>query len=81
MEYQLQFNADRQTDAIAPGPMDTPFFYAQETDDSVAFFKSQAMENRLTKIQDIAPFVRFLCTDGGWITGQTIFANGGMSTR
>ncbi len=59
----------------------TAFFYAQETDDSVAFFKSQALGNRLTKIEDIAPFVRFLVTEGGWITGQTIFANGGLSTR
>lgn len=56
--------------AIAPGPMDTPFFYPQETDDSVAFFKTQAIEGRLTKIEDIAPIVKFLCTDGAWINGE-----------
>jgi NAD(P)-dependent dehydrogenase (short-subunit alcohol dehydrogenase family) len=57
--------------AIAPGPMDTPFFYAQETDDSVVYLKSGAMDNRLTKIEDIAPLVKFLVTDDGrWITGQ-----------
>ncbi len=67
--------------AIAPGPMDTPFFYGQETPERVEFHKSQAMGNQLTKIEDIAPIVRFLASEGWWITGQTIFANGGYTTR
>ena len=67
--------------AIAPGPMDTPFFYGQETPERVEFHKSQGMGNRLTRIEDIAPIVRFLATEGNWITGQTIFANGGYTTR
>ncbi|SDT15295.1 NAD(P)-dependent dehydrogenase, short-chain alcohol dehydrogenase family [Brevibacterium siliguriense] len=67
--------------AIAPGPMDTPFFYGQETPERVEFHKSQGMGNRLTQIEDIAPIVRFLATEGNWITGQTIFANGGYTTR
>ncbi|OAQ70068.1 short chain dehydrogenase reductase [Pochonia chlamydosporia 170] len=67
--------------AVAPGPMDTPFFYPQESPEAVAFHKSQAIGNRLTKIEDIAPIIRFLVTEGGWITGQTLFANGGYTTR
>jgi NAD(P)-dependent dehydrogenase (short-subunit alcohol dehydrogenase family) len=67
--------------AVAPGPMDTPFFYGQETPERVEFHKSQAMGNQLTQTEDIAPIVRFLATDGWWITGQTIFANGGYTTR
>lgn len=67
--------------AVAPGPMDTPFFYAQETPERVEFLRSQAMGDRLTTIEDISPIVRFLATDGRWITGQTIFANGGFTTR
>ena len=67
--------------AVAPGPMDTPFFYGQETPERVEFHKSQAMGGQLTKIEDIAPIVTFLATDGWWITGQTIFANGGYTTR
>ena len=67
--------------AVAPGPMDTPFFYGQETPERVEFHKSQAMGNQLTQIEDIAPVVRFLATEGWWITGQTIFANGGYTTR
>ena len=67
--------------AVAPGPMDTPFFYGQETPERVEFHKSQALGNQLTQIEDIAPIVTFLATDGWWITGQTLFANGGYTTR
>ena len=67
--------------AVAPGPMDTPFFYGQETPERVDFHKSQGMGDQLTQIEDIAPIVRFLATEGWWITGQTIFANGGYTTR
>ncbi|PUV21821.1 SDR family oxidoreductase [Sphingobacterium athyrii] len=67
--------------AVAPGPMDTPFFYGQETADAVAYHKSASALGGLTDIKDIAPLVEFLVTDGWWITGQTIFANGGYTTR
>ncbi|MGV0635306.1 SDR family oxidoreductase [Mycolicibacillus trivialis] len=67
--------------SVAPGPMDTPFFYPQETPERVEFHKSQGMGNRLTQIEDIAPLVLFLLGDGHWITGQTLFANGGYTTR
>lgn len=67
--------------ALGPGPMDTPFFYGQETPERVAYHKSQALGGRLTRIEDIVPIIRHLVTDGGWITGQTIFANGGYTTR
>lgn len=32
-------------------------------------------------IEDIAPLVAFLLDGGHWITGQTIFVNGGYPTR
>lgn len=67
--------------AVGPGPMDTPFFYGQETPQRVAFHKSQALNGDLTKIEDIVPIIKFLATDGWWITGQTIFANGAYTTR
>ncbi|KAL1983268.1 hypothetical protein VTN96DRAFT_290 [Rasamsonia emersonii] len=70
-----------QRNAVAPGPMDTPFFYPQETPEAVEFHKSNGMGGRLTLTGDIAPIIRFLCTEGAWITGQTIFANGGYTTR
>lgn len=64
---------------VAPGPMDTPFFYAQETPEAVEFYKSCALHKRLTKIEDIAPIIAFLVTGGGWMTGQVLFANGGLA--
>ncbi len=72
--------------AVAPGPMDTPFFYGQEAPEAVAYHSSAADLSKYTKtglthIEDIAPLVKFLVTDGWWITGQTIFANGGYTTR
>ncbi|WP_424467897.1 SDR family oxidoreductase [Pseudoclavibacter helvolus] len=67
--------------AVAPGPMDTPFFYGQETPERVAYHQSQALGNQLTRIEDISPIVTFLATQGWWITGQTLFANGGYTTR
>ena len=53
---------------------------------AVAYHKSAAAlsprsKTGLTEIGDIAPIVLFLATDGWWITGQTIFANGGYTTR
>lgn len=67
--------------AVGPGPMDTPFFYGQESPEAVAYHKSASALGGLTQIEDIASLIKFLVTDGWWITGQTIFANGGYTTR
>lgn len=67
--------------SIAPGPMDTPFFYEQETPETVEYLKAASFNNELTKIEDIAPIVKFLSTEGWFINGQTILANGGFTTR
>ncbi|KAH3901545.1 related to dehydrogenases with different specificities (related to short-chain alcohol dehydrogenases) [Saccharomycodes ludwigii] len=66
---------------VAPGPMDTPFFYSQEKPEDVEFYKSAAIDHRLTKIEDIAPIIGMLVTEGKWITGQTIYASGGMTAH
>ncbi|MDR6289505.1 NAD(P)-dependent dehydrogenase (short-subunit alcohol dehydrogenase family) [Inquilinus ginsengisoli] len=66
---------------VGPGPMDTPFFYPAETPDSVAYHSSASALGGLTRIEEIVPIVRFLVTEGSWITGQTLFANGGYATR
>ncbi len=72
--------------AVGPGPMDTPFFYGQEGADAVAYHKTAAAlspfsKTGLTDIEDIVPLIRFLVSDGWWITGQTILANGGYTTK
>lgn len=72
--------------AIGPGPMDTPFFYGQESADAVAYHKTAAAlspfsKTGLTDIEDIAPYVRFIVSEGWWMTGQTILVNGGYTTK
>ncbi|OON39439.1 short chain dehydrogenase [Izhakiella australiensis] len=72
--------------AIGPGPMDTPFFYPAESDDAVAYHKTAAAlspfsKTGLTDIDNIVPWVRFLVSEGWWMTGQTILVNGGYTTK
>ncbi len=72
--------------AVGPGPMDTPFFYGQESADAQAYHKSAAAlspfrNTGLTYIEDVVPFIRHLVSDGWWITGQTILINGGYTTK
>ena len=72
--------------AVGPGPMETPFFYGQETKESASYNQTAAALSKYTKTgltdpEDIVPIVRLLVSDGWWITGQTIFANGGYTTR
>lgn len=72
--------------AIGPGPMDTPFFYPAEGADAVAYHKAAAAlspfsRTGLTDIADIVPWIRFLVSDGWWMTGQTILVNGGYTTK
>src|SRR5690606_19106189 len=72
--------------AIGPGPMDTPFFYPAEGDDAVAYHKTAAALSKfsktgLTDIEDIVPYIRFMVSEGWWMTGQTILVNGGYTTK
>ena len=72
--------------AIGPGPMDTPFFYPAEAADAQAYHKTAAAlspftRTGLTDIHDIVPWIRFLVSDGWWMTGQTILVNGGYTTK
>ncbi len=72
--------------AIGPGPMDTSFFYPAESADAVAYHMSAAALSQfsrtgLTDIEDIVPYIRFMVSEGWWMTGQTILVNGGYTTK
>ncbi|MGB3877239.1 MAG: SDR family oxidoreductase [Shinella zoogloeoides] len=72
--------------AIGPGPMDTSFFYPAEGADAVAYHKTAAALSKfsktgLTDIEDIVPYIRFMVSEGWWMTGQTILVNGGYTTK
>jgi len=64
----------------------TPFFDGQESPEAQAYHKTAAALSKfsktgLTDIEDIVPYIRFLVTEGWWMTGQTILVNGGYTTK
>ncbi|GLQ20439.1 short chain dehydrogenase [Algimonas porphyrae] len=72
--------------AIGPGPMDTSFFYGQETEETTQYHKNNTALSAysttgLTDIEDIVPYIRMMVTEGWWMTGQTILVNGGYTTK
>jgi NAD(P)-dependent dehydrogenase (short-subunit alcohol dehydrogenase family) len=67
---------------VAPGPLNTSFFYPAETDDATDFHKSMSINGKLGEVKDIVPLVKLLVSPAGcWITAQTIFINGGYVAR
>jgi NAD(P)-dependent dehydrogenase (short-subunit alcohol dehydrogenase family) len=65
---------------IAPGALDTSFFYPAESSESIEMIKQWT--GGLGTVDDVVPLVEFLVTPGShWLTGQTIFINGGVTGR
>jgi NAD(P)-dependent dehydrogenase (short-subunit alcohol dehydrogenase family) len=65
---------------IAPGALDTSFFYPAETPESIQMIKQWT--GGLGNVDDVVPLVEFLVSPGSrWLTGQTIFINGGVAGR
>ena len=65
--------------AIAPGVVNTPLFTEGKTQQQIQGFEHRTPHKRLGEPEDIANVVSILCSsDGAWINGQVIFANGGI---
>lgn len=65
--------------AVAPGPTATDLFLKGKPQEVVDRLSKLAPLERLGEPQDIAASVAFLVgSDGGWINGQTLRANGGI---
>jgi 3-oxoacyl-[acyl-carrier protein] reductase len=65
--------------AVAPGPVDTPFFHAAETPESTAAAAAFSPRNRLGQPSDVAPMVGFLVSEAaGWVNGQVLRVNGAL---
>lgn len=65
--------------AIAPGPTATDLFLNGKSDELIEKMAKMNPLERLGTPQDIAAAVAFLAgSDGAWINGQTLRANGGM---
>ncbi|WP_373235860.1 SDR family oxidoreductase [Cohaesibacter celericrescens] len=65
--------------AVAPGPVETELFLAGKPEALVDTIKNMNPFGRLGSPEDIADVVAFLASsDGRWISGQTLRANGGL---
>lgn len=65
--------------AVAPGPVDDDFYRSAETPESMAAAAQRNPRNRLGTPEDIAPVVGWLVSaEAGWVSGQTVRANGAM---
>jgi 3-oxoacyl-[acyl-carrier protein] reductase len=65
--------------AIAPGLVNTTLFTDGKTPEQIAGFVQRTPHGRLAEPEDIAGVTSALCGERGWwISGQTVFANGGI---
>jgi 3-oxoacyl-[acyl-carrier protein] reductase len=65
--------------AVAPGVVNTTLFTDGKTSEQIAGFAARTPHKRLGEPSDIADAIAALCSaDGAWISGQTVFANGGI---
>jgi 3-oxoacyl-[acyl-carrier protein] reductase len=66
--------------AISPGPTDTELFREGKTEEQIRQMGAMAAFNRIGTPEDIAGAVALLASaDAGWISGQDICANGGLT--
>ena len=65
---------------VAPGPVGTELFLKGKSEAQIAELAKMPPLERLGKPEDIANVVSFLAgTDGSWINGQVLRANGGFA--
>jgi NAD(P)-dependent dehydrogenase (short-subunit alcohol dehydrogenase family) len=63
--------------AMCPGFVETDMVIALSEEVKAALLKNIPL-GRFGKPEEVANFVRFLCTEGDWITGQQFNPNGGQ---
>ncbi|MEH6436838.1 SDR family oxidoreductase [Massilia sp. DD77] len=69
-----------RVNAVAPGPVATELFFKGKTPEQIEQFARMPPLERLGEPEDIAKVVSFLAgPDSGWVNGQVLRANGGLS--
>ncbi|MGL4178818.1 MAG: SDR family oxidoreductase [Dermatophilaceae bacterium] len=64
---------------IAPGPLQTSFFYPAESDANIAWLESMSINGQIGRADDVLPMARFLVLpEARWTTAQTVYVNGGI---
>jgi 3-oxoacyl-[acyl-carrier protein] reductase len=65
--------------AVAPGPVATELFFDGKSQQKIDDMARLSPFGRLGEVDDVVPFVSFLCSpDGRWISGQSIRVNGAL---
>lgn len=70
---------DITVNAVAPGPIATPFFLEGKNEETIANFAKAAPLERLGQPEDVAETVAFLAGPARWVNGQVIYTNGGLA--
>lgn len=82
-ELAAQFGADGiRVNALAPGFFPTPMTRFLEDQDELAWIRANTPLGREGRMEDLAGPVLFLASDASeYVTGQTIFVDGGWTTH
>lgn len=70
---------DITVNTVAPGPTETDLFLRGKDEDLVRKIAGLNPFGRLGKPDEIAEVIAFLAGGTRWVSGQTIFVNGGMN--
>ena len=66
--------------SVHPGPIDTPFYRAPESDEAIEYATNLANLNRLGRVDDVVPLVQFLASPASaWVSGESLFVTGGYT--
>ena len=65
--------------AIAPGPVETDLFLKSNNPESIAMLTRLTPMGRIGHPDDIVSMASLLAGEGRWITGQTLYVNGGLA--
>ena len=71
-----------RVNAVAPGPIWTPFIVSSFNEDQVKEFGQNAPMGRAGQPSEVGPcFVFLACEDSSYITGQALHPNGGLAVN